>query len=165
MRHTECQSSRQVAKMTEQSNGVIALLAKLVADLTKELAEPSKEEELAQTSYETLLSDSNAQNHSLAQEHMKRQTSKASEEELIVNRKADATSAKQLLAEHIASLQAAHTECGWLVQHFDARQELRSRRRVTQQCQSCAQWCRLLTCSNQNCSQTMIPRKVEASRL
>ena len=91
MRHIECQSSRQVAKMTEPSSGVIALFAKLVADLTKELAEPSKEEELAQTSYETLLSDSNAQNHSLAQEYMKRQTSKASKEELIVNKKADAT--------------------------------------------------------------------------
>ena len=112
-------------KMTEQSSGVMALLAKVVADLAKELAESSEEEELAQTSYETLLADSSAKKRSLAQEEIKRQAVKASKEELIVNKKADATSAKQFLAEHIASLQAAHTECDWLVQHFDGRQELR----------------------------------------
>lgn len=114
------------SKKAEESNGVIAMMDLLIADVQKELTESKTEEKDAQGDYEQLMKDS-AEKRALDSKTL---TSKAStkadlEAELESLKTDKASSTKELMAtgEYMTSL---HKECDWLLQNFEARKQARA---------------------------------------
>merc|ERR1712046_201025 len=98
----------------------------LIKDLDKEMQEAGVEEKDAQADYEKAMADAadkRAQDTKLAaeKEAMKAQL----EVDLQTHNEGKAAAGKELgaTAKYIASL---HSECDWLLQHFDTRKEART---------------------------------------
>jgi len=113
-------------KKTEESNGVIAMLDLLVADLDKEMQTSTVEEKDAQKEYETLMGDSaekRAQDASLITEKESAKAEMESELESSKSGKASTTNELMGTLEYISGL---HKECDWLLSNFDVRKAARS---------------------------------------
>jgi len=114
------------AKKTEESNGVIAMMDSLKADLAKEIQEMEFNEKDAQEEYEAMVKDAagkragdsksveekTAQLADMESEIVKTQQSKKSEEEELF-----------ALKQYIADL---HADCDWLIQNYGTRKEARA---------------------------------------
>jgi len=113
-------------KKTEESNGVIALMDMLVADLDKEMTIAETEEKDAQGDYETFMSDSSKKRADDVKTLGDKESAKADTEAALQGHKdTKASTAKELMAteQYISSL---HGECDWLLQYFDVRKEARA---------------------------------------
>jgi len=114
------------SKKSGVSNGVIALMDLMVADVVKEMTEGKTSERLAQEDYETTMEDS-AEKRALDtkaladKDKAKAETGAALE----AHSEEKGATAKTLMAteKYIHSL---HGECDWLLQYFTVRKEARA---------------------------------------
>jgi len=114
------------AKKAQMSNGVLAMIDMLVADLDKEMTEAEADEKDAQVEYESLISDSAAKRAQDSKAVTDKEGAKADAETALQAAK-DSDSAKksELMAteEYMAGL---HSECDWLLKNFELRKEARA---------------------------------------
>jgi len=114
------------SKKSEESNGVIAMVDLLIADLTKEMTEASTEEKDSQSDYEQSMTDSAEKRAIDSQTLADKGGAKAeAQADLETNTEEKAGTTKELMAtgSYIASL---HAECDWLLQYFEVRKEARA---------------------------------------
>merc|ERR1719379_16761 len=113
-------------KKSEESNGVIAMMDGLKADLAKEIQEMEFNEKDAQEEYELMVTDA-AEKRSLDTKSIEEKTAvKAGlEDEIVKNSDAKDAEAAELMAtkQYIADL---HADCDWLIQNFETRKEARA---------------------------------------
>merc|ERR1719375_1383287 len=114
------------SKKSEESNGVIAMIDLMIADLTKEMTEAKATEKNAQEDYESAMKDSAEKRTVDSKALADKQKAKAeTQADLESNTDEKAATSKTLMAtlEHI---QALHGECDWLLQYFQVRKEARA---------------------------------------
>jgi septal ring factor EnvC (AmiA/AmiB activator) len=113
-------------KKGEESNGVIAMIDLLSADLTKEMQESEVEEKNDQAEYEQMVEDSKAKRAADSKSLAEKQGAKADTEAALVASSGEkkATTAEAMEnAKYIADL---HQECDWLISNFETRKEARA---------------------------------------
>jgi len=113
-------------KKTEESNGVIAMLDALVADLDKEMTTAQAEEKDAQEDYEQLMSDSAEKRAGDSKSIGEKEGAKADTEAALTNHKGELKAQKKEMMATLEVIQALHGECDWLLQYFDVRKEART---------------------------------------
>merc|ERR1719223_671228 len=114
------------SKKSEESNGVIAMIDLLIADLTKEMTEAKAEEKNAQGDYEQAMKDAAEKRKTDSKAIADKEKAKAElGAELEANTEEKGATTKTLMATHeyIASL---HAQCDWLLQYFEVRKEART---------------------------------------
>merc|ERR1719506_160311 len=112
-------------KSGEESNGVIAMIDLLVADLDKENQVMKVEEDDAQSDYEKLVSDS-AEKRALDSKAITDKESAKAQAEGDVQASTDGKKAKTTeLMETDKSLAGLHQECDFLLKFYDTRKEAR----------------------------------------
>merc|ERR1719456_281525 len=113
-------------KSGESSNGVIAMIDLLVADLDKEMQTLTVEEKDAQADYEKFIADS-ADKRALDSKAItdKEAAVAATEEEVQKNEEEKKSKSTQLM-ETDKTIADLHGECDWLLKHFDARKAARA---------------------------------------
>jgi len=113
-------------KSGESSNGVIAMIDMIVADVDKELQVMEVEEKDSQKDYETFIEDSAAKRAEDSKAITDKSSAKA-ENEAEVQSNTEAFKGKQTeLMETDKYLAGLHEECDWLLKYFDARAEART---------------------------------------
>jgi chromosome segregation ATPase len=114
------------AKKSEESNGVIAMIDLMIKDLTKEMTESKKTEELAQEDYEQDMKDAAAKRAADTKSLADKSKAKAElEAEMEANTEEKTTTTKSLMAT-LEYIQSLHGECDWLLQYFEVRKEARA---------------------------------------
>merc|ERR1719478_735045 len=114
------------SKKSEESNGVIAMIDLMIADLTKEMTQAEATEKEAQADYEQTMKDSAEKRATDSKSLADKQKAKAeTEADVEANTEEKGATTKTLMAtlEHI---QALHAECDWLLQYFEVRKEARA---------------------------------------
>jgi DNA repair exonuclease SbcCD ATPase subunit len=112
-------------KSGESSNGVLAMIDLMVADIDKEIQIMEVEEADAQKEYEELIKDSAAKRAQDSKSITDKESAKAeTEAEVEANTQASKGKKTELMEtdKYIAGL---HAECDWLVKFYDARKEAR----------------------------------------
>merc|ERR1719407_351286 len=113
-------------KSGEESNGVIAMIDLLVADLDKENQTMEVDEKDAQSDYETFMSDSSNKRAEDSKAITDKSAAKA-ETEGQLESDTDTKKSKMLEAMETAKyLGGLHEEYDWLLQNFDARKAART---------------------------------------
>jgi hypothetical protein len=113
-------------KKGEESNGVIAMMDLLIADLDKEMTVAKQEEKDSQADYEQMLSDSASKRAEDSKSLADKGAAKADTEAALETHADDhETSSKELMATKQV-IAALHSECDWLLQYFDMRKEART---------------------------------------
>jgi septal ring factor EnvC (AmiA/AmiB activator) len=113
-------------KSHEESNGVIAMIDILVADLAKEMQESAVEEQNDQSDYEQMVADSADKRAADSKSMSEKQGVKADTEAALV---ADEGEKKSKTKEAMANdkyIHDLHQECDWLLLNFDTRKEARA---------------------------------------
>merc|ERR1712013_725492 len=114
------------AKKGGESNGVIAMVDLLIADLDKEMTEATADEKNSQADYETMTKEAAAKRTTDSKSLTDKTATKADMEgELQAHIDQRAAAAKELM-ETERYIAALHAECDWLVKYFDVRKEARS---------------------------------------
>jgi len=109
-----------------ENGGVIAMIDLLIRDLEKEMTEAETEERNSQADYETMMKESAAKRSSDSKSLSGKVSTLAdTEAELVSLKESQKASGRELMAlsKYIASL---HTECDWLIQYHEVRQEART---------------------------------------
>merc|ERR1719171_2161107 len=113
-------------KSGEESNGVIAMIDLIVADVDKDNQIMEVEEKDAQKEYETFMADASDKRALDSKAITDKQSAKAeTETELEANKEAKGSKTMSAMetAKYIAGL---HAECDWLLKNFDARKAART---------------------------------------
>merc|ERR1719263_238598 len=113
-------------KSGEESNGVIAMLDLLIADLDKDIQTMKVEEKDAQKDYETFMSDASEMRALDSKAITDKEAAKAdTESELEGNTESKGSKMIEAMenAKYIAGL---HEECDWLLKYYDARKSART---------------------------------------
>merc|ERR1711957_775394 len=113
------------SKKSEESNGVIAMIDLLIADMSKEMTEAKAEERNAQGDYEQAMKDAAEKRATDSKAIADKEKAKAelgAELEATTEEKGATTKTLMATHEYIASL---HAECDWLLQYFQVRKEAR----------------------------------------
>jgi len=113
-------------KKTEDSNGVIAMIDLLVADLDKELQEAEVMEKDAQAEYEEMMAESATKRADDSKAVSDKTALKASEEEALMAEQDKKAATEQELMKTLEYIHSLHGECDWLLKFFDARTEART---------------------------------------
>jgi len=113
-------------KKGEESNGVIAMIDMLVADVEKEIQEMEVEEKNAQEEYETLMADSADKRASDSKSIKDKEGTKADLEAALLKYGDETKMTQKEALLNIDTLGGLHKECDWLLQNFDARKEARA---------------------------------------
>merc|ERR1719152_263922 len=113
-------------KKTEESNGVIAMLDDLIADLDKEMTVAQAEEKDAQADYEQMMKDSAEKRAADSKTIGEKEGVKADTEAALTKHKEALKSQKKEMMATLEVIQALHGECDWLIQYFDVRKEART---------------------------------------
>jgi len=114
------------AKKAQMSNGVLAMIDMLIADLNKEMTEAEVDEKDSQAEYESLISDSAAKRAQDSKAVTDKEGAKADAETALQAAKdSDRAKKSELMAteEYMAGL---HSECDWLLKNFELRKEARA---------------------------------------
>merc|ERR1719158_990270 len=111
-------------KSGEESNGVIAMIDLLVADIDKDNQESEVNEKDAQADYESFMSDASEKRAQDSKAVTDKEGAKA-ETELQSNKDSKGSKTVEAMetAKYIGGL---HQECDWLLSNFDARKAARS---------------------------------------
>merc|ERR1719453_431713 len=112
-------------KKGQESNGVIAMMDMMIADLDKEMQEADVDEKDAQKEYEEFMEDSAAKRASDSRAIAEKDGAKAGlESDKQAAEDSKKSEEKELLAtrEYLANL---HGECDWLMENFDLRKQAR----------------------------------------
>jgi len=113
------------SKKTEESSGVMAMMALLIKDLEKEMTEATTTEKDSQADYEAMMKDSAEKRATDSKSLADKSSALAdAEADLESHNSAKASAGKELMAtlSYIASL---HAECDWLLKYFDVRKVAR----------------------------------------
>jgi len=113
-------------KSGESSNGVMAMIDLIVADVDKEIQEMEVEEKNAQKAYEGFMSDASEKRAQDSKTITDKESAKAeNEEELQSNTdsKNSKTTEAMETAKYIGGL---HEECDWLLKYFEERKSART---------------------------------------
>mmetsp|Transcript_50371 Transcript_50371/g.107905 ORF Transcript_50371/g.107905 Transcript_50371/m.107905 type:complete len:732 (-) Transcript_50371:50-2245(-) len=114
------------ATKSQESTGVIAMMDLLVKDLDKEMTEAETSEKDAQADYEIAMKDSAEKRASDSKALGDKGTAKADGEAALESHKESKASASKELMSTMQVIQSLHTDCDWLIEHFDVRKEARS---------------------------------------
>jgi len=114
------------AKKSEASNGVIALLDTLIADLDKEMTEAETSEKDSQLDYEALMQDSSEKRAQDSKSLTNKEGALADSKSDLSNAQTNLKSDKSELLTTGRYIQSLHAECDWLLKYFDVRKEARS---------------------------------------
>jgi hypothetical protein len=113
-------------KKGEESNGVIAMLDMMVADLDKEITETETDEKEAQKEYEQFMADSAAKRANDAKSIEDKEAAKADlEARKIKDTEEKSATTKEAMATH-EYLAEVHGDCDWLLANFETRKEARA---------------------------------------
>merc|ERR1719480_755666 len=113
-------------KSGQSSNGVIALIDLLVADLDKDIQTSEVEEKDAQKDYETLMQDS-SDKRALDSKAITDKSAAKAETETQLEADEDTKKSKMFEAMETAKyIGGLHEECDWLLKYFDARKAART---------------------------------------
>jgi len=113
-------------KKNQESNGVIAMMDLLIADLDKEMQEASVAEKNAQADYETYMRDSAEKRVDDSRSIEQKTGAKADMEANLQKYTSEkAATTKELMAT-LKVIESLHGECDWLTQNFDYRKEART---------------------------------------
>jgi len=113
-------------KKGEESNGVIALMDMLIADLDKEMTVAETEEKDAQADYEQMQKDAAAKRAADTQSLTEKGSAKADAEAALQQHKDDKASSSSELMATVQVISNTHAECDWLMQYYDMRKEARA---------------------------------------
>jgi len=113
-------------KSGESSNGVMAMIDLIVADVDKEIQEMEVEEKNAQKAYEGFMSDASEKRAQDSKTITDKESAKAeTEEELQSN--TDSKNSKTVEAMETAKyIGGLHQECDWLLKYYDERKAART---------------------------------------
>lgn len=117
---------RAPSVVSEESNGVIAMIDILVKDLDKEMTEAETAEKDAQGDYEAMMKASAQKRAEDSKALENKESAKADMEESVQTSKGEKDSATKELAATIGYIHSLHAECDWLLQYFDVRKEARA---------------------------------------
>jgi uncharacterized protein HemX len=113
-------------KSGESSNGVMAMIDLLVADLDKDIQTSEVEEKDAQKDYETFMADSSEKRALDSKAITDKEAAKAETETQLQSDK-DTKKSKMFEAMETAKyIGGLHEECDWLLKNFDVRKAARS---------------------------------------
>jgi len=114
------------SKKSEESNGVMAMMDAMVADLDKEMQEADLEEKDSQAEYEEMMKDSAEKRVTDSKSITEKEGTKADDE----------ANLQKLAKERLAKMKEAmatvdvisnlHKDCDWLLKNFDVRKEARA---------------------------------------
>jgi len=114
------------SKKSEESNGVLAMIDMIIADLEKEIQEMTGEEKNDQEEYEEMVADSAQKRASDSKSLTDKEAAKADGEANALKLK-DETKAKMVENMNtMETLKDLHLDCDWLLQNFDVRKEARA---------------------------------------
>lgn len=113
-------------KKGQESNGVIAMIDLLIADLDKEMTTAETDEKNAQEEYEQMMSDSAKKRADDAKTLEAKESAKAETEASLNQAESDLKSNTEQLMQNGKETSALHAECDWLLNHFDQRKEARA---------------------------------------
>jgi septal ring factor EnvC (AmiA/AmiB activator) len=116
----------EVAKKTQESAGVIAMMDLLLKDLNSQMQVAETDEKNAQSDYEQAMGDAKETRTADAKLLGEKMSAKAETDSALEGHTEDKMSAaKELMGngEYIASL---HADCDWLLQKYDQRKEARA---------------------------------------
>jgi len=114
------------SKKSGDSQGVIAMIDLLVADLDKEMQIAKTEETDAQGDYEGFLADSQEKRTTDSKTLVDKEGTLAEMESALETAKVDKKSNLKDLASTQQYIAALHADCDWLVQYFAVRKEART---------------------------------------
>jgi len=113
-------------KSGESSNGVMAMIDLIVADVDKEIQTMNVDEKDAQHDYEGFMSDASAKRAQDSKAVTDKESAKA-ETETEVQSNSDDKKSKTINAMETAKyIGGLHQECDWLIKNFDVRKSARS---------------------------------------
>jgi len=120
------ESFKAYSKKGEESNGVIAMMDMLVADLDKEMTTAEADEKNAQADYETAMADAAAKRADDSKSLSDKQAAKADAEGALQTHKEDHESSSKELMGTLEYINSLHADCDWLMKYFDARVQARA---------------------------------------
>jgi len=114
------------SKKSEESNGVIAMMDSLVADLDKEIQEAEFEENDSQSEYEAMMKESATKRVDDSKAITDKEAAKAEGEANVQTMGEERTSKMKEAMATVDVLENLHGDCDWLLQNFDLRRDARS---------------------------------------
>jgi len=113
------------SKKGEESNGIIAMMDALSADLQKEMTEAEATEKDAQGDYEQFMADSANKRAEDSKTLTDKEGALAQLGEMLESQSSELTSTGKTLMATLSYIDSLHAECDWLVKYFDMRKEAR----------------------------------------
>merc|ERR1711988_1609551 len=114
------------SKKSQESNGVMAMMDMLVADLDKEMQEMEFEEKDAQAEYEKFTREAAEKRVTDSKSITDKEAAKADAEGLVEKETQEKTDNMKKLMATMEFLKSLHADCDWLLQNFDVRKEARA---------------------------------------
>merc|ERR1719230_2239696 len=113
------------SKKSEESNGVMAMMDMLVADLEKEMQEMEVEEKDAQAEYEKFTREAAEKRVTDSKSITDKEGAKADAEATVEKETAEKGNTMKEAFATMEFLKNLHGDCDWLLQNFDVRKEAR----------------------------------------
>jgi chromosome segregation ATPase len=113
-------------KKSEETNGVIAMIDKLVMDTDVTMKEAETEEKDAQEDYEKLMSDAGDKRATDSKALTDKEAAKAEGEESLQVETGKKTDLETERMETMQILMNLHSECDWLTKYYDVRKAARA---------------------------------------
>jgi len=114
------------SKKSEESNGVIAMMDSLTADLDKEMQEADFEEKDAQSEYEEMMKDSAEKRVTDSKSITEKEGTKADDEANLQKMGKERLAKMKEAMATVDVIQNLHKDCDWLLKNFDVRKEARA---------------------------------------
>jgi len=114
------------SKKSEESNGVMAMMDAMVADLEKELQEAEFEEKDSQSEYEQMMKDAGEKRTQDSKSITDNESTKADDEAAIQTMTEERTAKMKEAMATVDVIQGLHADCDWLLKNFDVRKEART---------------------------------------
>jgi len=114
------------SKKGEESNGIIAMMDALSADLQKEMTEAEAIEKDAQGDYEQFMADSATKRAEDSKALTDKEGALAQLGEMLDTQSSDKKSNAKTLEATLSYIDSLHADCDWLVKYFDMRKEART---------------------------------------
>jgi len=114
------------SKKSQESNGVIAMMDMLVADLDKEMQEMEFEEKDAQGEYEKFTREAAEKRVTDSKSITDKEATKADTEGLVEKETQEKNDNMKKMMATMEFLKGLHADCDWLLQNFDVRKEARA---------------------------------------
>jgi predicted nucleic acid-binding Zn-ribbon protein len=114
------------SKKSEESNGVLAMMDAMVADLEKEMQEADFEEKDSQAEYEQMMKDAAEKRTQDSKSITDNEGTKADDEAAIQSMTEERTAKMKDAMATVDVIQGLHADCDWLLKNFEVRKEARS---------------------------------------